>query len=201
MRNIIKGVALFFSISIFILVLLDVSMGGTKHNETSDLANTAPYEALKVKLTGEYDLEDNEDLVAELVRNVVMTKYTNSDIKIQILGIDAKNGLIDINVIQTVKHSNGTTTTQEERRTVIVETEKKDAKYIFDFNNDNIVDKDDVQFVQDYINKKNNAKLSDEQLSLIDLNGDNIVDQTDVNMFKKKVVDGDSDIFQKGYLN
>ena len=128
MRNIIKGVALFFSISIFILVLLDVSMGGTKHNETSDLANTAPYEALKVKLTGEYDLEDNEDLVAELVRNVVMTKYTNSDIKIQILGIDAKNGLIDINVIQTVKHSNGTTTTQEERRTVIVETEKKDAK-------------------------------------------------------------------------
>ncbi len=195
MRNIIKGAAFFFTISIVILVILDISLSGTKHNETTSLANESSYDALKIKLTGEYDLENNEDLVAELIKNVVINKTSNNDVKIQILGIDAKNGLIDINVIEDIKHVNGVTTRKQERRTVIIETEEKVEKFIYDFNNDNIVDEDDVKMIEDYLS--GTSSLSDDQLKLADLNNDGIVNNDDVSLFRQKIVDNSPDIMQK----
>lgn len=195
MKNIIKGVGLFIAISTLIIVCLDVSVSGTKHNETSSIANNAPYEALKIKLTGEYNLENDIDLVAELIRNVVINKYSNSDLKIQILGIDAENGMLDINIIQTVKHINGKETVEEERRTVIVETEKSEENYLYDFNNDNIVDIDDVKYLQDYIDGI--GTLSENQKDLADLNFDGNIDREDLDIFKEKIENNDPSINEK----
>lgn len=195
MKNIIKGVGLFIAISTLIIVCLDVSVSGTKHNETSSIANNAPYEALKIKLTGEYNLENDIDLVAELIRNVVINKYSNSDLKIQILGIDAENGMLDINIIQTIKHINGKETIEEERRTVIVETEKNEENYLYDFNNDNIVDIDDIKYLQDYIDGI--GTLSENQKDLADLNFDGNIDQEDLDIFKEKIENNDPSINEK----
>lgn len=195
MKNIIKGIGLFIAISVLIIVCLDVSVAGTKHNETSFIANSAPYEALRIKLTGEYNLEDDMDLVAELVRNAVINKYSNADLKIQILGIDAENGLLDVNIIQTVKHINGKKTVEEERRTVVVETEKSEENFLFDFNNDNIVDNEDVEYLQRYVDGIGN--LSQNQLDLADLNFDGTVNQEDVDIFKEKIENNDSSIIER----
>ena len=191
MRNVIKGVGYFFCISLVILTILDISLTGTKEKEVDSIANNAPYEALKVKLTGEYDLENDEDLIAELVRNVVISKYSNSDIKIQVLGIDAKNGLLDINVIQNIKHANGKTTKKEERRTVILETEKV-KNLIYDLNNDKVVNNLDVDMFQQHVNGQ--TSLSEDKLKFLDLNGDGTIDQLDVDIFKQKIEANDETI-------
>ena len=124
MNNTIKGISLFFAIAITILVLIDISSNGVVKSEAIDLATEAAYEPLNLKNNGEYDIESNDDLVAEIIRTIALNKKTDSDIKVQILGIDAKNGFVDINIIETTKHANGKKSKTEERRTVIVETQK-----------------------------------------------------------------------------
>ena len=191
MRNVIKGVGYFFCISLIVITILDISLTGTKEKEVNSIANNAPYEALKVKLTGEYDLENDEDLIAELVRNVVISKYSNSDIKIQVLGIDAKNGLLDINVIQNIKHANGKVTKKEERRTVIIETEKV-KNLLYDLNNDKVVNDADIDIFQKHVTGE--TVLPEDKLKLLDLNGDGTVDQNDVDIFKQKIEVNDETI-------
>lgn len=195
MRNIFRGLALFLSVFILIVCILDISNSGTKQKETSALAKNAAYDALKIKLTGEYDLENNDELIGEIIRNIAISKYSNSDVKIQVLGIDAENGLIDINVIQTIEHVNGKTSTEEERRTVIIETVKQDSGYVYDFNNDGLVDEDDVKVIEKYISGE--GLLSDSQKQLADLDGNGTVDQADADTFRNMIGSGDERILQK----
>lgn len=194
MKNIFRGIALFMSISIVILCILDISSNGTKRKETSSLAESATYDALKIKLTGEYDLENNDELIGEIVRNIAINKYSNSDIKIQVLGIDAKNGFIDLNIIQYIDHANGKTTKHEERRSVIVETEKVTSKYVYDFDNDGLVDAEDIKLIQDYLNGA--ALLSDSQKKLADINGDGEITEDDVQQLTDMLNNNDPEIFK-----
>lgn len=194
MRNIFRGIALFIAVAVSILCILDISNNGTKKKETSSLSETATFDPLKIKLTGEYDLENNDELIGEIVRNIAINKYSNSDIKIQVLGIDAKNGFIDLNIIQYIDHANGKTTKHEERRTVIVETEKVTSKYVYDFNNDGIVDEDDAQLIRDYL--AGSALLSDSQKKLADINGDGVIDDSDAQQMLDKINNKNSEIFK-----
>ena len=194
MRNIFRGIALFIAVSVSILCILDISNNGTKKKETSSLSETSTFDPLKIKLTGEYDLENNDELIGEIVRNIAINKYSNSDIKIQVLGIDAKNGFIDLNIIQYIDHANGKTTKHEERRTVIVETEKVTSKYVYDFNNDGIVDEDDVQLIRDYL--AGSALLSDSQKKLADINVDGVINDSDAKQMLYIINNKNSEIFK-----
>lgn len=124
MKNAIRGAFLFLSISLLIIVVLDITTNGVKKTETADIANNAAYQAISTKAEGVNEIENIDELVAEAIKEIVMTKNSNASIKVQVLGIDAENGLLDINVIQTLKHSNGKETVSEERRTVILESYK-----------------------------------------------------------------------------
>lgn len=124
MKNAIRGAFLFLSISLLIIVVLDITTNGVKKTETADIANNAAYQAISTKAEGVNEIENIDELVAEAIKEIVMTKNSNASIKVQVLGIDAENGLLDINVIQTLKHSNGKETVSEERRTVILENYK-----------------------------------------------------------------------------
>ena len=124
MKLLIRGAFTFFAITLLVITCLDISSSNVRETETATLANNSAYQSIKVLANGSYDINNMDELVAEAVKDIVMNKESDSDIKIQVLSVDAENGLIDLNIIQTVKHLNGKETKTEERRTVILE--KKD---------------------------------------------------------------------------
>lgn len=132
MKNILRGVSIFFVATIVVLIVLDMSGNNVRKGETATIANSATYDAIRVKLSE--NITDEEELVAEVIKQVALSKQSDSDIKIQILGIDAENGMLDVNIIQTIRHVNGKTTTTEERRTVILEEETVPDAYASSFN-------------------------------------------------------------------
>lgn len=123
MKNIFRGIGFFIVTVLVVLIVLDMSGQSVRKTETNTLANNAPYNAIRVKVNGQYDIDNIDELVAEVVKEIVLSKETDSKIQIQVLGIDSENGMLDINIIQYIHHVNGKITTTEERRTVILEEE------------------------------------------------------------------------------
>lgn len=121
MKILVRGAFTFLAITFLVITILDMSTSNVRKNETATLANNSTYESIKVLANGSYDIENMDELVAEAVKEIVMNKESDSDIKIQVLSVDAENGLIDLNVIQTIKHLNGKETQTSQRRTVILE--------------------------------------------------------------------------------
>ena len=109
---------LFLTCVLLLLVITDMNGTNVKKNETNTLANIASYQSV---LSSKDENMTEEKMIEEAVKQVVYNKESDSDIKIQVLGIDAENGMIDLNVIQTIHHANGQTSTTEERRTVILD--------------------------------------------------------------------------------
>ena len=109
---------LFLTCVLLLLVITDMNGTNVKKNETNTLANIASYQSV---LSSKDENMTEEKMIQEAVKQVVYNKESDSDIKIQVLGIDAENGMIDLNVIQTIHHANGQTSTTEERRTVILD--------------------------------------------------------------------------------
>lgn len=121
MKIAIKGAFTFVGIVLLVLIILDMSGKNVRSIETATLANNAAYQSIKVLANGSYNINNMDELVAEAIQDIVMNKQTDSNIKVQVLSVDAENGLIDLNIIQTVHHVNGKDTVIEERRAVILE--------------------------------------------------------------------------------
>ena len=121
MKILIRGAFIFFAITLLVITALDMSTSNVRKTETSTLANNAAYQSVKVLANGSYDINNMDELVAEAIKDIVMNKESDSDIKVQVISVDAEHGLIDLNVIQTIKHLNGKETKTSQRRTVILE--------------------------------------------------------------------------------
>lgn len=121
MRMAIRGVFTFMVVLLVIITGSNMSRKNVIANETGFISNNAAYMPVRMLSNGAYEIETDEDLLAEVIKEIVLNKESNADIKVQVFTVDSENGLVDLNVIQTVHHANGETTTTEERRTVILE--------------------------------------------------------------------------------
>lgn len=134
MKLIIRGTFIFITVVLLTIICLDISTSNVREVETITLSNNSAYQSIKTLANGSYNIESEDELVAEAIKDIVMNKQSDSDIKIQVLNVDAENGLMDINVIQTIHHLNGKTTTSEERRTVILEKTSKENQWATGIN-------------------------------------------------------------------
>lgn len=121
MKMAIRGAFTFIVIMLVVIIGSNSSRKGVIATETATISNNAAYIPIKMLSNGAYTVSNDEDLMGEVIKEIVLNKETNADIKVQVFSIDAENGLVDLNVIQTIKHANGQSTTTEERRTVILE--------------------------------------------------------------------------------
>lgn len=121
MRMAIRGVFTFVTVLLVIIIGSNMSRKNVIANETGFISNNAAYMPVRMLSNGAYEIETDEDLLAEVIKEIVLNKESNADIKVQVFTVDSENGLVDLNVIQTIHHANGETTTTEERRTVILE--------------------------------------------------------------------------------
>ncbi len=114
---------LFICMAIFFMCLADINGHSYKINETHHIAYDSTYYPLKQLATPYHQITSNEQLIAEALKQVVLSKESDCDIKVQILGVDYINGLLDVNIIQTYTHLNGQEEVIQSRQTIIIEEE------------------------------------------------------------------------------
>lgn len=121
MKIAIKTAMTFLSILFLVFIIMDMGSKNTKSTETFLSSNNSSYTSIRMQNNGAYEIENNKELVAEAIQDIVDNKESNADIKVQVLGVDEEHGMIDLNVIQTIHHINGEVTKTQDRKTVILE--------------------------------------------------------------------------------
>ncbi|MFQ6861832.1 MAG: hypothetical protein ACLROI_00120 [Beduini sp.] len=123
MKLAVKFSFLFICMFIFFICLSDINGRPFKINETHSISYDSTYYPLKQLASPYHQITSNDQLVAEVLKQVVLSKQSDCDIKVQILGVDHINGLLDVNIIQTYQHINGKEEVIQSRQTIIIEEE------------------------------------------------------------------------------
>lgn len=121
MKMIIKGGVMVFAAFLLVICIMDSGTSVLRRNETVRIAEKATYETINTIKNEATEVNSDQEMIAELVKNIVLEYDSNSDIVVKIISIDTRNGMIDLEIDQTFTHSNGFTETNTERRTVILE--------------------------------------------------------------------------------
>jgi len=100
---------------------MDSGTSVIRRNETAQIAEKAAYESVNAVKNESTEINSDQEMIAEIVKNVILEYNSNSDIVVKIISIDTRNGMVDLEVDQTFTHANGFTETTSERRTVILE--------------------------------------------------------------------------------
>lgn len=114
------------ALMVFVMVVLTASIGdicfsSIRREETFNLASNGAMKVANLLRNKSVSITSEKDMVAELVKTIMTEKHTDSPITIQVLNVDAKNGLVDINVVQEITHLNGKVEYVSERKTIVVE--------------------------------------------------------------------------------
>lgn len=118
---ILKGGIAVFALFLLVICIMDSGTSVIRRNETATIAEVASYETLNAVKNNATAINSDQEFIAEVIKNIVLEYDTNSDVVVNIISIDARNGLLDIEIQQTFTHSNGAKETNVERRTVILE--------------------------------------------------------------------------------
>lgn len=121
MKMIIKGGVMVFAAFLLVICIMDSGTSVIRRNETAQIAEKAAYESVNAVKNESTEINSDQEMIAEIVKNVILEYNSNSDIVVKIISIDTRNGMIDLEVDQTFTHANGFTETTSERRTVILE--------------------------------------------------------------------------------
>lgn len=123
MKLSVKFSMLFLSIFIFVICVFDICLTTFKIHETKTISQDASYYPMNLTSNFYSEIKSNEQMIEEVIKNVVLSKQSDCDIEVRILGVDYENGLLDLSIIQTYRHVNGKIETIEERKTIIIEEE------------------------------------------------------------------------------
>lgn len=118
MKMIIKGGVMVFAAFLLVICIMDSGTSVIRRNETAQIAEKAAYESVNAVKNESTEINSDQEMIAEIVKNVILEYNSNSDIVVKIISIDTRNGMVDLEVDQTFTHANGFTETISERRTV-----------------------------------------------------------------------------------
>lgn len=121
MKMIIKGGVMVFAAFLLVICIMDSGTSVIRRNETAQIAEKAAYESVNAVKNESTEINSDQEMIAEIVKNVILEYNSNSDIVVKIISIDTRNGMVDLEIDQTFTHANGFTETTSERRTVILE--------------------------------------------------------------------------------
>lgn len=120
MKTMVKAAAFVTMLFIILAVMFDVFTATSNRHETAQLAEKSSYESVKAVKNKSKKVTTDKEMAEEAIRQVLLNKRSNSDIKVDVISVDSKNGMADVRVTETFKHANSKKETVAERRTVIL---------------------------------------------------------------------------------
>lgn len=129
MKKIMYGMVLFGMMILTLVISMTMSGRTVRKNEIDKALDTAVEQTVAELQEGKaYTLENKNEFLADLVEGLLVKISSDSDIEVQIAGVDEAKGLLSVKVIEHFKHPNGNPGKAEAERTVVMEQYSLDKK-------------------------------------------------------------------------
>lgn len=128
MKTFVQAALIFLLIVLTLFFMVQKFSAATLETELQNSLDKALEHALTVALENNvYTIETKEELAADVMYELFTTCNAKADYKIVFNEIDIKNGLVDVQVTQTIKFSPLIKTEVTCRRTILLEESKDTA--------------------------------------------------------------------------
>ena len=120
MKNTIIGTTMMLVMVLMVLIHMSITAENVRQSELDMGLNYAirtTMEVAKVKET--YPIGSENELIAEFNKNLLTKISSDSDIEVQVMGIDLEEGFLDVKVISKFKYPTGADGQVEARKTII----------------------------------------------------------------------------------
>lgn len=108
MKQIIHGMVAFAVLFATVAILLSLNGKRQRDEEITETLSAAVETTLQNLLNdSSYDIEDNEELVADFLQALLVQLGSETDVEVNVLHADAKKGLLSIEVNAVYQHPNG----------------------------------------------------------------------------------------------
>lgn len=127
--------ALITTILVCILVLTGATIFAiegktTRQNELDANLSSAMDRSMEIMTVDKkYDIENNEQLIADFIQNFLVRLNSNSDVTIDILGVDAEKGLLSVRATETFPSLFGESSVSATRTIILDDYENTEEEY------------------------------------------------------------------------
>lgn len=121
MKSLVKGIGIAVIILLTVLMISCVVAKSNRQYELDTSLNTAIHQTVKVVNDNRYAISSNEELVAELNRNLLLQLTSDSKVEIVIYDVDYQKGFIDTEVSLSFKYPHGVLGKVSNRKTMIID--------------------------------------------------------------------------------
>ena len=128
MKNVIIAVGLVLVLILSAFISLTVYSHNSRQNEVEEALTVAVEQALaNLMIDKQYSIDSKEEFVADFTQRLILGIDSDSTITVNILAVDIKKGLLDVEVVEEYPQMNGSVGTASYRKTVILETVVEEA--------------------------------------------------------------------------
>lgn len=120
MKSILKYALLLIMFVCALLIVMDIQSIDTRKSELQTAIHTSMRDVLKATSIHKLYPMKQEDMSVELIRNIADNINTDSDLRIDILGLDTQ-GLLNVQATSTFTHLNGEKDARTIQKTMITE--------------------------------------------------------------------------------
>lgn len=126
MKTFAQAAIIFLTVVATAFLCFNLITGSITDNEAEAALSQSVEQALYVTLTsGEtYSIDSNEDFVNDFLSNLLVQVNSPADIAVRILDVDYQEGLLDVEVTETMTYPDGKTREVTCRKTVLLDAEK-----------------------------------------------------------------------------
>ena len=99
-----------FTISFFItgLIVLSINTDIVRKNELKRVvASSLKQSVEKTSMADKSGIDSNKKLVAEFINNLIVSLNSSGSIKVEVMGVDYRSGMLDVLVTEKYKYING----------------------------------------------------------------------------------------------
>lgn len=124
MKTFAQAAIIFMIVLVSVFVCFNLITGNVTDNEAEVALSRSVEQALYVTLDGEaYSISNNEDFINDFLVNLAMQIQSGTDIDVRVLEVDYKEGLMDVEIKESLVYPDGEVRVVSCRKTVILEAE------------------------------------------------------------------------------
>ena len=136
MKNVIYGIMLTVIGILIVLIVITINGRMTRQKESTDALGQAVETTVENTMEQDnYTINDNKEFVADFLQNLLLQVENDSDVEVNIAGIDYKKGLLSVNVVEHFTHPSGKDAELSYSTTVVMEQSDADHYYTVNFYN------------------------------------------------------------------
>ena len=124
MKTFAQAAIIFMVVIVSVFICFNIITGSVTDNEVENTLSQSVEQALSVTLKGNtHSIQNRDEFVAEFMFNLIEQTKSKSELNVRVLAVDEVEGLMDIEVTETLTYPDGKVREVNCRKTVIFEEE------------------------------------------------------------------------------